>query len=140
MIRLSLAEAKRLGLKIAAITPQSRSLTLVPRRRSSRMPDDVLWAAVSADYPKAEREFKGAVPGRQFRIDIALAEEKIAIEVDGWQYHGKFKSAHQADRERQNLMAVNGWLVLRFTASQIFNDLCGISATIADAVRQRRAA
>ena len=139
-MRLSLAEAKRLGLKIAAITPQSRSLTRAPRRRSSRMPDDVLWAAVSVDYPMAEREFKGAVPGRQFRIDIALAEEKIAIEVDGWQYHGKFKSAHQADRERQNLLAVNGWLVLRFTASQIFNDLYGISATIADAVRQRRVA
>ena len=64
--------------------------------------------------------------------------EKIAIEIDGWQYHGKFKSAHESDRERQNHMAVAGWLVLRFTAGQIFKDLEGVSATIENAVQQRR--
>lgn len=53
------------------------------------MPDETLWVAVSATYPEARRELGEAVPERRFRIDIALVA-RIAIEVDGWQYHGKF--------------------------------------------------
>lgn len=134
-MRLSYADARRLGIKID-IAPSRR--TESPSRPSRRRPDDVLWQAVSELYPEARREYPGAVPGRRFRIDIALVEEKIAIEVDGWQYHGKHKSAHQADRERQNLLAVHGWLILRFTAGQIFRDVQATLATIDAAVRQRR--
>ena len=135
-MRLSLAQARRLGIKIVAAP--ARPAADRGRGPSRRMPDDVLWHAVSGAYPEARREYAGAVPGRRFRIDIALVNEKIAIEVDGWQYHGKHKSAHQADRERQNLLAVHGWLVLRFTAGQIFKDCHGTLATIDAAVRQRR--
>ena len=133
-----MAEVKRLGLKISAATPPVRANAPTLRRRAGRMPDEVLWMAVKAQFPHAEREYQGAVPGRRYRIDIALEAEKIAIEIDGWQYHGKFKSAHESDRERQNHLAVAGWLVLRFTAGQIFKDLQGVSATIEKAVEQRR--
>ena len=135
---MTMAEVKRLGLKISAATPPARAKAPTVRRRAGRMPDEVLWMAVKAQFPHAEREYQGAVPGRRYRIDIALEAEKIAIEIDGWQYHGKFKSAHESDRERQNHMAVAGWLVLRFTAGQIFKDLEGVSATIEKAVQQRR--
>lgn len=133
-----MAEVKRLGLKISAATPPARASAPTLRRRAGRMPDEVLWMAVKAQFPHAEREYQGAVPGRRYRIDIALEAEKIAIEIDGWQYHGKFKSTHESDRERQNHLAVAGWLVLRFTAGQIFKDLQGVSATIEKAVEQRR--
>ena len=133
-----MAEVKRLGLKISAATPPARANAPTLRRRAGRMPDEVLWMAVKAQFPHAEREYQGAVPGRRYRIDIALEAEKIAIEIDGWQYHGKFKSAHESDRERQNHLAVAGWLVVRFTAGQIFKDLQGVSATIEKAVQQRR--
>lgn len=132
-----MAEVKRRGLKIATATPETRSPIQVTRR-TGRLPDEVLWLAVSGRYPEAIREYGGAVPGRRYRIDIALKEEQIAIEIDGWQYHGKYKSAHESDRERQNLLAISGWLVLRFTAGQIFKDLEGVSATIERAVAQRR--
>ena len=138
MIRMTMAEVKRLGLKISAATPVARTPALKLNRRAGRMPDEVLWMSVRAQHPNAQREFQGAVPGRRYRIDIALEAEKIAIEIDGWQYHGKFKSAHETDRERQNHLAVAGWLVLRFTAGQIFKDLEGVSATIEKAVQQRR--
>ena len=133
-----MADVKRLGLKISAATPPARATALTVRRRAGRMPDEVLWAAVRTQHPHAQREFEGAVPGRRYRIDIALEAEKIAIEIDGWQYHGKFKSAHESNRERQNHLAVAGWLILRFTSGQIFKDLQGVSATIEKAVQQRR--
>ncbi|WP_126447933.1 endonuclease domain-containing protein [Sulfuricystis multivorans] len=135
-MRLSLTEAKRLGLSVAPI-PTTRGTN--GRLRKGQMPEDILWMSVRSSYPEAVREYQGAVPGRRFRIDVALVDDKIAIECDGWQYHGKFKSAHATDRERQNLLAVEGWIVLRFTPGQIFKDLAGVTAIIEAAVKQRRA-
>lgn len=84
-------------------------------------PHDLLWQALS-DLPGVVREYAGAVPGRRYRLDIAFPAVKLAVEIDGWQYHGKFKEAHSKDRERQNLLVLNGWQVLRFSAGQVFNE------------------
>lgn len=89
---------------------------------SNSPPHDLLWSGVS-DIPGLVREFPNSVPGRKFRLDIAHPGLKIAIEVDGWQYHGKYKEAHSKDRERQNLLTLHGWTVLRFSAGQIFKNL-----------------
>src|SRR5574337_1003919 len=78
---------KQAAIRVAATTSAS---SVTPRRWSGHLPDDTLWLAVSASYPDARREFGEAVPERRFRIDIALVDARIAIEVDGWQYHGKF--------------------------------------------------
>jgi very-short-patch-repair endonuclease len=50
----------------------------------------------------------------RYKIDVAFASSKIAIEVDGWAYHSD-ATAFQIDRERQNYIALMGWQVLRFT-------------------------
>ncbi len=52
-----------------------------------------------------------------YRIDIALLEKKIAIEVDGFQFH-RCRNIFDDDRKRQNDLVLSGWTVLRFTASQ----------------------
>lgn len=77
-----------------------------------------LWQAVQ-HIEGIELEFKGAIPKRKFSLDIAIPSLKIAIEVDGWQYHGKYKESHTRDRERQNLLTLAGWRILRYTAKQI---------------------
>lgn len=64
-------------------------------------------------------EMKGAIPGRRFRIDIAFPEAMLAIEIDGWQHHGKTLDAFKIDRKRQNLLVVHGWRVLRFFPGEI---------------------
>lgn len=81
-----------------------------------------LWHAVS-HIEGSVLEFKGAIPKRRFSLDIAFPELKIAVEVDGWQYHGKYKESHTKDRERQNLLTLHGWRILRYTAKQINQEL-----------------
>lgn len=55
---------------------------------------------------------------RRFRFDIALLEQKIAIEYEGIM---SAKSRHTSvtgftkDCEKYNLATVNGWRVLRYT-------------------------
>lgn len=43
---------------------------------------------------------------------------KLAIEVDGWEFHSG-RSAFERDRWRQNDLVLAGWRVLRFTAAMI---------------------
>jgi very-short-patch-repair endonuclease len=54
------------------------------------------------------------VGGRRFRPDIAFPEVRLAVEVDGWAYH-RTKQQRDADVERDNLLMLAGWRVLRFT-------------------------
>ncbi len=52
------------------------------------------------------------------RIDVAIEDVQLAIEVDGFAYHsdpGRF----QRDRSRQNELVRLGWTVLRFTWADI---------------------
>ena len=48
------------------------------------------------------------------RVDAALPEIKLAIEVDGFEHHST-PEAFQLDRSRQNHLVALGWTVLRFT-------------------------
>ena len=43
---------------------------------------------------------------------------KIAIEIDGFAYHSD-RARYQQDRNRQNLLVLDGWTVLRFTWEDI---------------------
>lgn len=98
-------------------------------KQESSPPHEILYGLLS-DLPGIEKEFEGAVPGRRFRLDIAFPSVKLAVEIDGWQYHGKYKEAHAKDRERQNLLVMNGWSVLRFSAGQVFSDPKGCALQI----------
>jgi very-short-patch-repair endonuclease len=92
------------------------------------MPQEKLWRACVKRWPtwviekKLVWEFQGAVPGRKFRLDIAIPENKLAIEVDGWEFHGKFLSDFKRDRARDRALVRNGWRVLRFYAEEIHAD------------------
>lgn len=128
-MRMSLAALRRLGLRVAAATP-SRAAAPGSRRREGPTPHDLLWTAVAARYRSAVREYAGAVPGRRFRVDIAIVARRVAVEVDGYRHHGRFKADFQRDRTRQNLLVLHGWRVLRFTAADIRGDLVGVLGTL----------
>ncbi len=103
-------------------------------------PQAILWRAIKARWPDAEWELAHAVPGRRFKIDIAFSAARLAVELDGWQYHGKYKSDFQKDRERQNLLTLHGWRILRFTAGDVHRDIQAILAQIAAALEPPTAA
>ena len=70
-------------------------------------------------------------------IDFAEKSLRIAIEVDGRAFHSDRRS-FEHDRRRQNLLVLDGWLVLRFTWEQITRDPGGVVACIRAAVAQRK--
>ncbi|HEU0104174.1 MAG TPA: DUF559 domain-containing protein [Mycobacteriales bacterium] len=52
------------------------------------------------------------------RLDLALVEQRIAVEYDGRAAH-ESAEAFVRDRERQNDLVALGWRVLRFTAADL---------------------
>lgn len=130
-------------LRVAVSTPSRHRAVALPARarpptrrtlRKGPTPHDLLWSAIVRLYPGAKREFKDAVPDRAFRLDIAIPGHRLAIEVDGWEWHGKHKGDFQRDRARQNLLTVNNWRILRFTAGEIRKNLPTVIVTIKTAV------
>ena len=69
-------------------------------------------------------------------IDFAHQGLRIAIEVDGRAHHTG-RAAFERDRERQNTLMLQGWLVLRFTWEQITQRPDEVLAAVRAAVAQR---
>lgn len=57
-----------------------------------------------------------------YRVDLAIEYKKIAIELDGHDYH-KTKEQRTHDAKRQRYLELNGWRVIRFTGTEIYNSV-----------------
>jgi hypothetical protein len=75
----------------------------------------VLRALVGAGLPVPVQQHRVRLGGRVIRIDLAYPELKLAIELDGWEFH-RTRSAFDDDRARANGLVVGGWTVIRFTS------------------------
>jgi very-short-patch-repair endonuclease len=131
-VRLTREEGLRLGI----LQKERGTKRLYRPEMDDGSPQSLLWHSISSRWPQAIWEFPGAVPGRRFLVDIAFPEERLAIEVDGWQFHGKYLSSFKKDRERQNLLTIHGWKILRFFPEQIFQERDEVLNVIAMALKQ----
>jgi very-short-patch-repair endonuclease len=128
-LRLSKKEAIARGLIDSSKPSAGKAAAKLKKERSQLMPQAILFKACQQRFNTGSSsivcvdEFENAVPGRKFRIDIAFPNQWLAIEMDGWQYHGKYLADFKRDREKQNLLTLNGWRILRFTASDVNNHL-----------------
>lgn len=124
-MRLSIKDAIKLGLieKPSPLKKQSTQRHNVVARKDI-FPQVILYDALRLAMPDVEiiYEAKGVIPNRKFRIDIYIPATRLAIEMDGFQYH-RSKDAFQSDRMRQNILVENNIAVLRFFTKQILNSL-----------------
>jgi very-short-patch-repair endonuclease len=59
-----------------------------------------------------------------YRIDLAIPEKKVALEVDGHEFHkSRQQRTHNAKRDRY--LQLHGWHVIRFTGTEVHNDVLG---------------
>lgn len=69
----------------------------------------------------------------KYRIDFALPEKKIGIELDGHAYHSDPKTFTQ-DRARQRDLELHGWRIIRFSGREINKDVSGCVRAAAELV------
>jgi len=80
-------------------------------------------AARPAIAPQVTPQEAVAVSGRSYRVDYVLrgAGQPIAVELDGFAYHGN-RDAFTYDRLRQNDLTAAGYQILRFSYEAIRTD------------------
>lgn len=77
-----------------------------------------------------------------YRADFLLIDyrsnppRKTVVECDGHDFHERTKQQAQRDRSRDRWFTTNGYAVLRFTGSEIYNDLEGVADQIAEWLEQ----
>lgn len=82
-------------------------------------PIEALFAQQLRAYkaPAHERNYRGAIPGRELEMDFAFVPIRLGIEVQG-RVHCIFENL-QRDTEKHALALLAGWLVLPVTGRQI---------------------
>jgi hypothetical protein len=125
-VEWELARVARTGRRGAGVLHQ----VLDDRALGAQRPDGLL----EPRFARLVRRFGLPQPVFQyrfgrFRIDFAWPRFKVAVEVDGYQFHGS-RAAWQADRARQNVLGAAGWVVLRFTWEELVRRPGAVAAAI----------
>ena len=68
------------------------------------------------------RDLRPQVEVGPYRVDLAIPEKKVAIELDGHEFH-KTRTQRTDDAARQRYLQREGWQVIRFTGTEINRDV-----------------
>jgi very-short-patch-repair endonuclease len=128
-------------------------LARYPRRRGSAVLRELLAeAAETHGVTKRELEERfvslidsHGLPRPRFNADVAVGSrficadclwrnERLIVELDGRAVHGT-RQAFESDRERDRLLLVDGWRVMRITWRQLHGDEARIAADLRAALR-----
>lgn len=72
-----------------------------------------------------------------YEVDFLWEEEKVIVELDGFQFHGH-RRAFERDRRKDRVLADAGFQVIRITWRQLIGEPLAIVAHIARALDRRR--
>lgn len=113
-------------------------------QQKSQAEDLVYQDLVKAGFTaEAEHEFH---PDRQWRLDLAFPEIKLAIEIDGSGFHTSDKGK-RLDQQKRNAAIEFGWRVLSYPAreccvakrrarivEQIGRVICGVTCEVQSSI------
>src|SRR5262249_3175562 len=74
---------------------------------------------------------------RLAEVDLLARRQRVAVELDGFYWHGHDREAYRRDRRKDWELQRRGYLVLRFLAEDVVSRLEDILETIVAAVRLR---
>jgi len=94
-------------------------------RKNATQAEAMLWSRLRARQIEGAK-FRRQQPLENFIVDFVNFEKRIVIELDGGQ-HAEDKAK---DEERDICLKDNGFTILRFWNSQVFENLEGVLETI----------
>ncbi|MBI1829926.1 MAG: DUF559 domain-containing protein, partial [Planctomycetes bacterium] len=99
--------------------PREKKITLARSQRQAPIPaEKLLWKALR-NRAFAGFKFRRQHPIGAYVVDFASVECKLIIELDGVSH----LSSRCEDEKRTRLLEAEGWLVLRFWNTEIYEDL-----------------
>lgn len=126
---LRIKSLKELGKNVRVISGLEKRKGRVRIPRAPSVPQTKLWELVKEKFPEAEENKTGLVPGRRYSVDIVIERLKLCAEIDGWEFHGKHKKGFLRDREKDRLLVLRGYRVVRFTAGEVLKKPAYVMST-----------
>jgi very-short-patch-repair endonuclease len=128
-LRLKLTDRPTLAL---SSSPAVRALAPLAEPAESPMETRLRWLLMQAGLPRPQVQVP--IPGTRARADLYYPDARLIIEFDG----GNHRDRLVEDNRRQNVLTSAGYVVLRFTASDIYNRPETIIAQIKGVFSARR--
>lgn len=94
--------------------------TRIPRAKSPGE-EALVLQLMASQLPMPERE-QELIEGRKFACDFVWRSRRLVVEVEGGTRKGGRHTYHpgfERDCEKYNILALDGWRVLRFTTEQV---------------------
>lgn len=88
--------------------------------------------------PELQAQYPIRLRQKTIYADLADPELRVAIELDGAQFHDT-PAARERDRRRDVELAALGWVVLRFSARRLREDPAGVRREVLEVLAARRA-
>ncbi len=82
-------------------------------------------------------DIKPQEPIGQYRVDFAVIDKRVVVELDGHEYH-KSKEQRTNDAERQRFLQKKGYTVIRFTGNEINKDVNGCVSEVLDILEEKK--
>lgn len=98
--------------------------------------EDLLWKALRGEQIRGF-QFRRQHPVGRFIFDFCCTKAKLIVEVDGSVHNDEDQKGRDAARDEY--LARGGYTTLRFTNSEVFNDLASVVARIDAALPQTEA-
>ena len=95
--------------------------TARPESAFDSYPEEIFWDAYQKLKPKS---LTGLVTQHwvgRYRLDFAIPNKRIGIEIDGHEFHSS-KKQFVDDRQRQRNLEQKGWRITRFAAVEVSDD------------------
>lgn len=112
-------------LKLFDLDATREALTRRPNAMLRRLLEDIAYADSFAedDFLRLCDRFRLPRPEPQWpiaghRVDFCWPQERVVVEIDGWGAHST-RDAFQRDRSQTNRMQLLGYVVLRFTTTDV---------------------
>lgn len=131
--------------RVVTLGQLQSALALTPSRRGNRLRREILLDSRDSPWSRLERaahrllreaRIKGweanhqvIVDGVVYYLDLAWPKRMVAVELDGFAFHGD-KDAFHADRRRDARLSAAGWHVLRFSAETMPDMADAVSAAL----------
>ncbi|MES1199592.1 MAG: DUF559 domain-containing protein [Pseudomonadota bacterium] len=105
-------------------------------RKEMTPPEVTLWLRLR-ELKQLGWHFRKQSPECGYVVDFVCRPAKLVVEVDGLHHSGAEQSDH--DKDRDAVLAANGYLVLRFWAADVMKETDGVLETIVAALSERAA-
>ena len=112
---------RRVGVQgRTGVVALERALESLPDEKGAESDPELEMRALirQAGLEEPVAQFGVDAGGSHYRIDLSYPTRRVALEYDGFDPHISVE-AFERDRERQNLLVIAGWVVLRYTWSDL---------------------